>query len=251
MEKYLEINRDGQNIRCKLYFDKKTEIRKVVLYIHGFAGHKDNAAARKFAERLLTRYKGIAVFCFDLPCHGNDVKKKLALADCLHYMELAVQYVRETFCTEELYCYATSFGGFLTLKYLAERGNPFRKAALRCPAVNMYESMTGTLMSEEQLETLRKGKEAEVGFDRKIRVGQAFLAELAESDLFAMDFLPVCEDILILHGTKDEIIPFAVSERFADEKIIEFLPVEGADHRFQNPKHMETAIKAIIAFFGF
>ena len=79
------------------------------------------------------------------------------------------------------------------------------------------------------------------------RLGYTLLLELKVKQ----DYLDYADSILMIHGTKDEIIPFAVSERFADEKIIEFLPVEGADHRFQNPKHMETAIKAIIAFFGF
>ena len=75
MEKYFEINKNNQNIRCKLYYDKKHTIEKVVLFGHGFAGHKDNSAAQKFADRVLTKYKGIAVLIYNLPCHGDDVKK--------------------------------------------------------------------------------------------------------------------------------------------------------------------------------
>ena len=36
----------------------------------------------------------------------------------------------------------------------------------------------------------------------------------------------------------------------AEENGIAFEPVEGADHRFQNPKHMDDAISRIAAFFG-
>ena len=76
MEKYFEINKSHQNIRCKLYYDKQHPIEKVVLFGHGFAGHKDNGAAQKFAKRVLSKYKGVAVLIFNLPCHGDDAKKR-------------------------------------------------------------------------------------------------------------------------------------------------------------------------------
>ena len=41
------------------------------------------------------------------------------------------------------------------------------------------------------------------------------------------------DDILILHGTKDEVVPFEDSQKFADEQLIEFIPIEKADHRFR------------------
>ena len=40
MEKYFEINKSGQNIRCKLYYGKSAGIEKAVLFVHGFTGHK-------------------------------------------------------------------------------------------------------------------------------------------------------------------------------------------------------------------
>ncbi len=251
MEKYFEINHDGQNIRCKMYSGEKTGFRKIVLYLHGFAGHKDNGAARKFAERVLHKYKGIAVVTFDLPCHGDDVKKTLILKDCMTYMNLVIQYLKETYESPELYAYATSFGGYLVLKYLKDFGNPFVRIALRNPAVNMYELLTETIMKEDDMEIIRKGKEVPVGFDRKINVSGKFLEDLAASDIRKENFIDECEDILIIHGTKDEIVPFEASSAFADDNIIEFIAVEGADHRFQNPKLMETAVKEVISFFGF
>ena len=49
--------------------------------------------------------------------------------------------------------------------------------------------------------------------------------------------------------TKDEVVPFEDSRMFADNNLIEFIPVEGADHRFQDPKKMDAAIKHIQTFF--
>lgn len=251
MNKYFEINENGHNIRCKLYYSKGQEIRKIILWCHGFAGHMDTTAAEKFADKLLTKYKGIATVVFNWPCHGNDVKKKLVLDDCLTYLELVTEYVKKQFQTDEIYAYATSFGGYLVLKYVADRGNPFRKIALRCPAVNMYEVMSETLMKAEDHDKLRKNKNISVGFDRKIEINPQFLEDLKNADIRETEYLDWAEDMLIIHGTKDELIPFEQTAAFADRNIIEFVPVEGADHRFQNPLHMETATKAVISFFGF
>ena len=48
---------------------------------------------------------------------------------------------------------------------------------------------------------------------------------------------------------QDEIVSFEVVQEFAENNIIEFIPVEGADHRFRNERKMETAIKSILDFY--
>ena len=251
MERYFEINEQGHNIRCKLYFNKQQEIHSVIIFCHGFAGHKDNKAAQKFAEKILTKFKNKAVVVFDWPCHGDDVKKKLTLNDCEIYLRLVIDYVNSAYEADELYAYATSFGAYMVLKYIFAKGNPFKKIALRCPAVNLYDSFYNVIMQPEEKELLNRGKNASVGFDRKIEINPQFLQDIQEEDVRKMDFLDYADDILILHGTKDEVIPFSEAEKFSDDNVIELVAVENADHRFQNPKSMEIATKAVIDFFGF
>ena len=248
MERYFQITGQGHNIRCKLYCQEPRNIRRAVIFCHGFGGHKGNAAAKKFAEKLMAKEKYAAVITFDWPCHGEDVKKKLSLEDCDTYLDMVIGYVQENF-TEDLCAYATSFGGYMTLVHLLKHGSRFRKIALRSPAVNMFDALTGAIMTEENRENLRKGREAQVGFDRKVPVTSAFLGEVEGNDIRKEEFLDWAEDILILHGTKDEIIPFGESSAFADNQLIEFISLEGADHRCQNPLHMDLAIKHIIEFF--
>ena len=251
MHRYFEINESGHNIRCKLYCQDLKTIRRVVIFCHGFGGHKDNGAAEKFAERLISKYKGTAMVTFNWPCHGDDVKKKLTLSDCHTYLTLVVEHVKQRYQTEDLYCYATSFGGWLTLKYLHDCGNPFRRIALRCPAIPMYEAFLNGIVSPDELSRLEKGKDVLVGFDRKVPVTQAFLRDVEENDIRKWDFLDYAEDILILHGTADEIIPYEESRAFADEQLMEFLPIPGADHRFRSQAAMEAAMKAMLEWFGF
>lgn len=251
MEKYFEINKEGHNIRCKLYFRDREPIEKVVLFNHGFAGHKDNGAAEKFAGRVLSKYKGIAVLIFNLPCHGDDVKKKIVLQDCMSYIDIALDYIRTEMHVEEIYSNATSFGGYLVLKYIEEYGNPFRKISLRCPAVNMAEVLTGTIMTGDDLEVINRGRTVEVGFDRKVEVNRQFLEDLEKSDVQKIDYTYLADKMQIIHGTADEVVPFEAGRRFAENNNIKFIPVEGADHRFLNPGGMETAIKKMLEFLAF
>lgn len=249
MERYFEINENGHNIRCKLYCSDPRTVRKIVVFCHGFGGHKDNGAAKTFAERMVSKYKGTALVTFNWPCHGDDVKKKLCLEDCSTYLDMVVRFLKQNYHLEELYAYATSFGGYLVLKYISERGNPFRKVALRCPAVNMYDVLTRAIMASDDVDRIRKGKDAPVGFDRKVLVGPQFLKELEEEDIRSHDYLDYAEEILILHGTADEIVPFETAQDFCESQLIEFVPVEGADHRFRNPLKMDEAVKQILTFF--
>lgn len=250
MHRYFEINEKGHNIRCKIYCHTLKDIRRIVLFAHGFGGHKDNGAAEKFALRLITKYKGSAMVTFDWPGHGEDVKKSFHLEDCMIYLRTVLEYVCQKYQTNEIYSYATSFGAYLTLKYINENGNPFKKIVLRCPAVNVYDVMTTTIMSHNDYERLKKGKEVPVGFDRKVMIEMSLLEEMKANDIQQLDFIDYADDILIIHGTEDEIVAFDVVRDFAENNVIEFVPVEGADHRFRNERKMEIAIKMILDFYA-
>ncbi len=250
MGTYFDINEQGCSIRCKLYATNPRDVRRVVIFCHGFGGHKDNRAAETFAQRAVTKRKGTAVVVFDWPCHGSDARKNLTLEDCDTYLRIVVEYCMRRFETNELYAYGTSFGGYLLLKYLAEHENPFVKVALRCPAINMHDTLLGAIASDDDLAKLEAGKPVLAGFDRKVKIGPAFVQGLKDHDIRTHEFFDVAESILILHGTADEVVPCADSEVFADANVIEYVPIEGADHRFRDPKKMDAAIARIIAFYG-
>lgn len=248
MEKHFEINEQGLSIRCKLFYEKELQqIENVVIVLHGFGSSKDLKSNTKFGERLSSKYKGYAALAFDFPCHGDDARKKLSVEESITYLQLVIDYAKTSLNAKNLYAYGTSFGGYLTLKYLAEKGNPFRKIALRAPAVQIYHSLMNRL-SEEGRQKLAKGREILWGFDRQMKISQAFFDEL--TDITQNDYLDYAEQILILHGTEDEMVALSTSQQFADNNVIELLPIEGADHAFSNPKLMDIAIGKIVEFFA-
>ena len=246
---YFNINDAGLNIRCKLYSEGKDEVRTLVICGHGFGGHKDNRAAERFSKHVLDKNHGAIVLTFNWPCHGDDVRKTLRLFDCDAYLSAVLSWIRSRYPDAALFGYATSFGGYLFLKYVSEHGNPFRKLALRCPAVTMYDVMTSGIMTESDLERIKKGKPVSVGFDRKVEIDKVFLDSIRDADITQRDFLPYADELCILQGTKDEIVPFDAVKAFAEENVIDFEPVENADHRFQSPEKMDFVIAKICAFF--
>ncbi len=250
MEKNFDINEQGHSIRCKLFYDKDPHAAEnIVLILHGFGSSKDLKSTDKFGERLTAKYKNYAAIAFDFPAHGSDARKKLTIAECLTYISLVVNYAKEKLHAKRLYVYAASLGGYLTLKYIAERENPFTKIALRAPAIQMFKAFQGN-MTEDERDKVAKGKEVMLGFERKIKIGKDFLDELEQGDIQQYDYLDESENILIIQGTADKIVDFAASQAFAENNMIELIEVDGADHPFSNPKHMDLAIGKAVEFFA-
>ena len=52
-------------------------------------------------------------------------------------------------------------------------------------------------------------------------------------------------------NTDYDKLPAFLTQYFADNNLMEFVGVEGADHRFRDPKKMETAMKAMFEFLAF
>ena len=220
----------------------------MIVFCHGFSGFKDNKSAEKIAERVQKKQRNTALLIFDLPCHGDDARNKLVLKDCIAYLDIVVHYARTNYKAEKLYGCGTSFGGYLLLKYIAEKENPFCKVALRCPAVNMYVVMTNTLMATENISQLQKGKPVLLGFERKVKVTKDFVSELENSDITQYNYQPYAQNILIVQGTEDEVVPFSMVKDFAEKNTLCFEVVESADHRFSHPQKMDIAVNHIVNF---
>lgn len=250
MEKLFDINERGYSVRCKLFYEKDLHaVENVVIVMHGFGSSKDGRSTVKFGERLIAKYHNYASLAFDWPCHGADARKKLLLDECLAYLSLVVEYAQTQLGAKRVYAYANSFGGYLTLNYMVQNGNPFHKVALRAPAIHMYQTLLDNMSADERSK-VEKGKEVLLGFERKMKIGKDFLDALQAADVMQHDYLDDADNLLILHGTADEMIDIGVSKTFAENNVVELIAVEGADHPFSQPKHMDVAIQKIIGFFA-
>ena len=117
-------------------------MNKEILYVNACV--RKESRTKRPAEKLISKRDALVVV-FNWPSHGDDVKKKLVLEDCNTYLDLVIREVKTRYQVDRLFAYATSFGGYLVLKYISEHANPFEKIALRCPAVDMYHVLVSSI----------------------------------------------------------------------------------------------------------
>ncbi len=248
--RYFDINEDGYSVRCKIVTgDKERTHDRVVICTHGFGGNKDIANIQKFAEKFVGKDKHAAVIALDWPCHGKDARKKLELSECFEYLTLVVNYAKEQLSASRIYNYSVSFGAWLTLAYIQNFGSPFARIALRSTGIRMAELMLHNVSPDDQAK-LAKGKEVEIGFERKMKIDQGLIDDLAANDVTQREFFDWADDMIMIHGTEDTYIPVDEARAFAEDNVIEFMPVEGSDHTFRAPKYMDQAIHAVVEFFA-
>ena len=122
---------------------------------------------------------------------------------------------------------------------------------LRCPAVNLHEIFTGLYLTENDLDKLRRGKDAVVGFEKKFKISRQFLDSLAENDIMQYDFSAFADSMLIMHGTRDETVPIDAVRRFAEKNDLMLIEINGADHMFKDPARMSEYVNNTVDFiFG-
>lgn len=248
-EKHFDINDGGASVRCRILTEADSRtFDRIVIVTHGFGSSKDVANITRFADKYLAKNKADAVIAFDWPCHGQDGRKKLELADCMTYLTLVTDYAKETLKASKLFNYSVSFGGYLTLKYIAEIGNPFARTALRAPGIRMHDLMLN-FVKDTDMDKLKKGKEILIGFERKMKADRTLFEDLEKSDVRRYEYFDWADSMILIHGTKDEMVPIEDSIAFCENNVIEFVPVEGADHPFRNPALMDAAIHTVVEFF--
>lgn len=222
-------------IPCKSFFSEG-KVKKIVIGVHGFAGDKDSSVLYTLAEHLV-KNEG-ALICFDFPSHGKSeaLDSSLRVENCMQDLLDVAEYARENYPQKEYGIFATSFGGYITLLCSAKLKD-FKKV-LRAPAVTMAKSFIEKIIPVSKDEFFEQ-KGALCGFDRKMFVSSLFYNDLLK---YKVQFPE--EEILIIHGTEDEIIPYEAIRKFAsDNAKIKLVTVYGADHRFKKEGELEQIIE--------
>lgn len=248
MEKVFEINNGDLNIKCRAIASDLKKFDKVIISCHGFTGSKNNKTANALAKEI-EKYDGYMILSFDWPCHGDDKRDIVDLDVCNKYLKTVIDYVHNDLCINEIYGQGTSFGGYLILKYISENGNPFKKIALRCPAINMYDALTKIILSKEDLEIINSGGNVYRGEDRKTVITKELVDSFKENDILKRDFSNYSDSIITIHGDNDQLIDYNVDKSFSEKNGIEFITSEGTDHGFNIPQKIEECASIFMSYY--
>ena len=218
----------------------RTQHHMILLCLHGFAGDKDSSVIAALMDSLDN--KGMGVFTFDWPAHGEseDPDNYLTVENCLSDLDYVVKTIRQM-TGKPLSCFATSFGGYLATLYRNEHPDVFRHMVLRSPALKMAEIFR-RLISEEDLAKIMMGQEIIQGFERKMSLGKAFYESLCRHDAYSV-IPPNPEDILILQGDKDTVVDPEDTFSYAQKYGIRTEVFKGTDHIYKRPGEKERIVE--------
>lgn len=224
----LSVELDGQRIYGLLYLPReRQEPLPAVIFSHGFGGSHD--VGDPYARALAGM--GYAVYCFDFRGGSPGSRSDGSVLDMSIMTEVDdLTAVMETIRSlpavnaDEVFLMGTSQGGVVSAITTAHHSQEVRGLILLYPAF--------VLVDTAQQLYKNAGDIPETSFHLWMTVGRAYFEPLLEYDVYA-DVAAYAENVLILHGDADGIVPLSYSERALDAyPSAQLMVIEGAGHGF-------------------
>ena len=225
-----------------------------LLCLHGFAGDKYSTVIEAVAKDRCRA--GFRYVTFDWPGHGDSTadSSMLTIENCLADLDAVVKHLRPAAAAvpsggtpAPLFCFATSFGGYLAMLDSRRHPEHFDRILLRSPALRMGKVLR-SFLEEDHMRRFQGGEALNFGFDRPLFLHYDFLTDLELPDHDAFRPLggigcgPASAPVAIIHGDADDVVPVTDSLRFAEDNDLPIRIVKGADHRYKKPGELEQII---------
>ena len=245
MEKMFLKGVSGYDVPVLLH--EEPEAKTAVVVVHGFGSDKYSATARRVQAALAEM--SAASVALDLPAHGESPVDGhfLTVENAINDIAAAEELLRSRLPRARVAFFGSSFGAYLTALYLAKRPRQLTppRAVLRCAAFTMPRLLQDEL-TQAQKEQLLAGRDLLLtAYEPPLLLTQAFLDSLNAHDPFA-ECRPRMADVLLIHGTADEVAPIGQARRFSRQFGYPLLEIAGADHRFQGEDQMDRLIEAAV-----
>ena len=246
-ESFFECIRDGLTIRGTEYRPEGENL-PVAIVSHGFMANQDTV--RHYAKALAGL--GYVAYCFDF-CGGSVLhmgKSDGATTDMsvlteVKDLEAVVAYVQSLpYTSDELLLMGGSQGGFVSALFAAKHPEMVEKLVLFFPALCIPDDA-------------RAGKMMLAKFDPKdipevlhcgpMKLGRCYPADVMNLGPYE-EIAPYEGPVLLVHGTKDNIVDLEYSKRAQKAyKNARLEIIEDGAHGF-SPKHDEIAIGYLCEF---
>jgi pimeloyl-ACP methyl ester carboxylesterase len=246
----ITLTHRGMTLRGMEHIPEKALHERVpaVILFHGFTGTKLEPH-RLFLKisRALER-QGIASFRFDFLGSGESDGdfEDMTVSKEIDEAHAIVDFVKrdERIDPSRIYLLGLSMGGLVASVVAGERPDDVAKLILMAPAGNMYELIA---------ETIRQGNIDVTApyFDHGGNlVGRPFLEDLQTINVFERA-KPYDGPVLLIHGTKDDVVPYRVSymyEQLCYGSRATVHLIEGANHTFDAHRWETEVIETILEF---
>ena len=240
MQHYCEIP-TPKGIMRGFFHKPNVDKHPVCLIFHGFTGQKTGT---KFCYVQLARMleaRGIATFRFDFLGSGeSDLNfKDMTFKDELACARIILEETLKMDNCTKVYVLGHSMGGAVASELAKLYPNDISKLCLWAPAFNLPSAV-------EYL----KGHVPQADFydHNGFQISDEFV-----KDMLSRDFYKGIEiyknQLMIIHGTNDQTVPFAISEKYLQgfHNAI-FKPIENGSHNYDCLQHIQEVLKYTYEF---
>lgn len=251
MVEELNVTRADMRIYGTVQFPEGEGPFPTVVFSHGFGAARvyEGPMGCDFVER------GIAFAAFDF-CGGGpasqsdgsmlDMSVLTEAADLESVMDAVMSL--EKVDSSRLFLVGSSQGGYVSAYVAAKRPADVRALILNFPAFCIGED-AGKLVERESIGGAVPER-AEIG---GLTIGKRYLQDALATDIYA-EISGYSGDVLIIHGSDDEIVPTECSLRAARiyGPSAELVVLDGMGHGFRNllPQHYRRAIGLALDFIA-
>lgn len=172
-----------------------------IVYLHGFASGPQSSKAQFFRARFEARSVP-----FEIPQLDEGDFETLTVTGQLRVIDQSVR-------GETVVLMGSSLGGYLAAAYAARHTN-VEKLVLLAPAFQFPSRWRKRFAGEEMAEWQRTGTKPffHYAFKSERLLGYRFVEDAAQFE----DVPDFHQPALILHGTRDDVVPPEVSKQFAN-----------------------------------
>ena len=224
----ITLERDGKALYGELYLPEKEGPLPLVILCHGFGGNRTHMAvyARLFARN------GIAAFAFDfigggLVSRSDGTMKEMSVLTEAADLDVVMDRMMELpeIDGNHIFLMGASQGGFVCSYTAGKRPGDVAGLIALFPAYVLQDNAWAQTPDPDNI-------------PETISLMGLTLGRIYNADAMSFDIYEVIANypgkVLILHGTKDFVVPISYSERaaeiFPDAELVRY---EGAGHGFQ------------------
>lgn len=230
----VECQRDGMTLRGTMFTPEINGDEKVPMVIlsHGFMSSQWEMW--NLANTL--QGAGYASVCFDFMGSGQSDGEFVNMTTWTEVADLnaIIDYVKtlDFVDTDNIFLSGNSFGGVVTALTAVTRAADLNSICLWYPAMSMCDDARNGFVQTTQFDPNNIPDTLQVG---RYTVGKEFLE--INVNLYPTELaVAYTDDVLILHGTADNLVPYAGSVELAEKyESAELVLVEGGGHGFWGP----------------
>ena len=221
---------------------EKQQVKKILLACHGFDSSKNSSSIKQVATGFAE--SDVPIISFDWAGHGDNTEE-LTIKNCIDIFKTIEEEISEEFPNAKVYLYGSSFGAYMIL-LLYSKGiidNKYPYCFLKSPAIKMDEILKEKLI-EEDFEDFKKRGYTIKNRNKKMIIPYKFYEELCENKLKLENIKNNIQNIIIFHGTDDDIASIEDTKMLKCENV-KLVKFSGAPHSFKG-KYLDEMIQKML-----